>query len=207
MIFAVVLVLVLVASAGLGSAESTRQAKSSQGLEFPWGCGQIVTLPEFVPFSHSIWARSKWERGMPTPKVITAQREMLRCSAGPGQQAAMQRQWRADQKIYFEHRRGELWRIRVTPFYGCTKLGICKWWAIPVRYVSCESGGDYFPDYGLTYGGAYGIIPSTWAAYGGTRFGAQANHAAPKEQDEIAAIMWDDVHDAAWAPFEPPGCG
>lgn len=206
-ILVAVLTIALLALVGSGLAQPTQQAASITGPKPPPGCAKFVTLPEFRPFSRAVWALEKWDRGMPPHKVIAAERKMLRCSQGPGHRKAMKHRWRADQIAYFDHRQDELWRVRVTPFYGCTKLGICKWWAIPAHYVSCESGGDYYPDAGLIYGGAYGIIPSTWADYGGTRYGATAYHASPKEQDLIAAHMWDDVHDAAWAPFEPPGCG
>jgi hypothetical protein len=37
------------------------------------------------------------------------------------------------------------WRIRVTPFYGCT-VGSCGWWAIKPWSVNCESGGGAVSD-------------------------------------------------------------
>ena len=69
-------------------------------------------------------------------------------------------------------------------------------WAIPQAIVMCESGGNYSalnPSSGA--GGAYQILPSTWAAYGGKG----APHRASKtEQDRIAALIWRDSGPSAW---------
>ncbi|HEX7293852.1 MAG TPA: transglycosylase family protein [Solirubrobacterales bacterium] len=69
-------------------------------------------------------------------------------------------------------------------------------YSIPTYIVMCESGGDYGalnPSSGA--GGAYQILPSTWAAYGGKG----APHEAPKaEQDRIAAEIWADSGGGAW---------
>jgi septal ring factor EnvC (AmiA/AmiB activator) len=69
-------------------------------------------------------------------------------------------------------------------------------YAIPSYIVMCESGGDYGavnPSSGA--GGAYQILPSTWALYGGR--GAPQD--APKsEQDSIAAQIWADSGPGAW---------
>lgn len=69
-------------------------------------------------------------------------------------------------------------------------------YAIPTYIVMCESGGNYSavnPSSGA--GGAYQILPSTWALYGGQ--GAPQD--APKaEQDRIAAEIWADSGASAW---------
>jgi septal ring factor EnvC (AmiA/AmiB activator) len=70
-------------------------------------------------------------------------------------------------------------------------------YAIPTDIVMCESGGNYSaynPSSGA--GGAYQILPSTWAAYGGQGL----PHQAPKaEQDRIAAEIWADSGAGAWS--------
>jgi septal ring factor EnvC (AmiA/AmiB activator) len=70
-------------------------------------------------------------------------------------------------------------------------------YAIPTYVVMCESGGNYGavnPSSGA--GGAYQILPSTWALYGGE--GAPQD--APKaEQDRIAGEIWADSGGSAWA--------
>lgn len=69
-------------------------------------------------------------------------------------------------------------------------------YSIPTAIVMCESGGNYSalnPSSGA--GGAYQIMPSTWAAYGGKGL----PHQAPKaEQDRIAALIWADSGPGAW---------
>lgn len=69
-------------------------------------------------------------------------------------------------------------------------------YAIPTYIVMCESGGNYGavnPSSGA--GGAYQILPSTWALYGGQ--GAPQD--APKaEQDRIAGEIWADSGGSAW---------
>jgi septal ring factor EnvC (AmiA/AmiB activator) len=70
-------------------------------------------------------------------------------------------------------------------------------YSIPTYIVMCESGGNYGavnPSSGA--GGAYQILPSTWALYGG--HGAPQD-AAKEEQDRIAAEIWADSGPGAWA--------
>jgi peptidoglycan hydrolase CwlO-like protein len=70
-------------------------------------------------------------------------------------------------------------------------------YSIPTYIVMCESGGNYHALNGSSgAGGAYQILPSTWAAYGGQ--GAPQD--APKaEQDRIAAEIWADSGPSAWS--------
>jgi len=69
-------------------------------------------------------------------------------------------------------------------------------YSIPTYIVMCESGGNYSalnPSSGA--GGAYQILPSTWALYGGKGAPHQASKA---EQDSIAAQIWADSGSSAW---------
>jgi septal ring factor EnvC (AmiA/AmiB activator) len=69
-------------------------------------------------------------------------------------------------------------------------------YSIPTYIVMCESGGNYSalnPSSGA--GGAYQIIPSTWAAYGGK---GEPQNAPKAEQDRIAAEIWADSGPSAW---------
>ncbi len=70
-------------------------------------------------------------------------------------------------------------------------------YSIPTYIVMCESGGNYQAlNASSGAGGAYQILPSTWAAYGG--HGAPQD--APKaEQDRIAAQIWRDSGPSAWS--------
>jgi septal ring factor EnvC (AmiA/AmiB activator) len=69
-------------------------------------------------------------------------------------------------------------------------------YAIPTYIVMCESGGNYGavnPSSGA--GGAYQILPSTWALYGGQGAPQDASKA---EQDRIAGEIWADSGPSAW---------
>ncbi len=69
-------------------------------------------------------------------------------------------------------------------------------YSIPTYIVMCESGGNYSavnPSSGA--GGAYQILPSTWAMYGGE---GNPEDAPKAEQDEIAAQIWADSGGGAW---------
>ncbi|HEX5609849.1 MAG TPA: transglycosylase family protein [Solirubrobacterales bacterium] len=69
-------------------------------------------------------------------------------------------------------------------------------YSIPTYIVLCESGGNYSalnPSSGA--GGAYQIIPSTWALYGGQ---GEPQNASKEEQDRIAAEIWADSGPGAW---------
>ncbi len=70
-------------------------------------------------------------------------------------------------------------------------------YSIPTYIVMCESGGNYHAlNASSGAGGAYQILPSTWAAYGGQG----APQGAPKaEQDRIAAEIWRDSGPSAWS--------
>ena len=69
-------------------------------------------------------------------------------------------------------------------------------YSIPTYIVMCESGGNYSalnPSSGA--GGAYQILPSTWALYGGQ---GAPHEASKEEQDAIAAQIWADSGSSAW---------
>lgn len=70
-------------------------------------------------------------------------------------------------------------------------------YSIPSSIVQCESGGNWHavnPSSGA--GGAYQILPSTWAAYGGT---GSPQDAPPAEQSAIAAKIWASSGSGAWS--------
>ena len=60
-------------------------------------------------------------------------------------------------------------------------------WAIPEAIVMCESGGNQALNPSSGAGGAYQILPSTWARVRRPRLPHQAS---PAEQDAIAAQIW-----------------
>lgn len=154
----------------------------------------IAKPNQFRQFSAKVWRLQAWERGRPAPAALRTQRLAVACG-----ERAIKRIWRSHRSRYFQHRQRMLYRQRVTPHYGCTTLGGCRWWALPAYIVDCESGGDYTPGRGLTYGGAYGLLPSTWRQFGGSRWAGQANLAPARAQDIVAARVWDRVGAGAWS--------
>lgn len=155
----------------------------------------MTSTEQFRHFSAKVWRLQAWERGKPAPGAVRAQRLAVACGEGE----SIKQIWRSDRGRYFDHRQEMLFRQRITPHYGCTTLGGCKFWALPAYIVDCESGGDYTPGRGLTYGGAYGLLPSTWQQYGGSRWAAQANFAPAHAQDIVASRVWQAVGAGAWS--------
>ena len=69
-------------------------------------------------------------------------------------------------------------------------------YSIPAYIVQCESGGNWRavnPSSGA--GGLYQILPSSWAAYGGTGL---PQNATPGQQSLIAARIYAAVGASAW---------
>jgi peptidoglycan hydrolase-like protein with peptidoglycan-binding domain len=70
-------------------------------------------------------------------------------------------------------------------------------YTIPSSIVQCESGGNYSAvNSSSGAGGAYQIMPSTWAAYGGQGLPQDAPKA---EQDAIAAKIYASQGSSAWS--------
>lgn len=71
---------------------------------------------------------------------------------------------------------------------------------IPWYIVYCESKGtNEGPNGPLAAAGYYQIIPSTWAAYGGSPPNDASQH-SKAEQDAVAARIWDGGKGASqWA--------
>ncbi|WP_327717535.1 LysM peptidoglycan-binding domain-containing protein [Streptomyces sp. NBC_00490] len=68
--------------------------------------------------------------------------------------------------------------------------------------AQCESGGDWSINTGNGYYGGLQFSASTWAAYGGTAYAAQANQATKGQQIEIAEKVLASQGKGAW-----PSCG
>lgn len=70
-------------------------------------------------------------------------------------------------------------------------------YVIPGYIVKCESGGNWRAvNASSGAGGAYQILPSTWASYGGSGL---PENASPAEQSRIAARIWADSGASAWS--------
>lgn len=154
--------------------------------------GQRVTASAAARFAAQVWRLPSWERAKPKKATIAAWHHKLQCAAGPGHRKAMKERWRADRSAFYAHRHAEQEREQLTPY---CEGDAC--YAIPVYIVECESGGDYGavnPSSGA--GGAYQVLPSTWALYGGDGAPQDAPEA---EQDRIAGEIWADSGTSAWS--------
>jgi nucleoid-associated protein YgaU len=70
------------------------------------------------------------------------------------------------------------------------------------RVASCESGGNWAINTGNGYYGGLQFSASTWAAYGGKAYAAQANQASKAQQIAIAEKVLKGQGKGAW-----PHCG
>ncbi|MEU7553779.1 transglycosylase family protein [Streptomyces sp. NPDC044571] len=70
------------------------------------------------------------------------------------------------------------------------------------RVAQCESGGNWAINTGNGYYGGLQFSSSTWAAYGGKAYAAQANQASKAQQIAIAEKVLKGQGKGAW-----PSCG
>ncbi|QEV18495.1 LysM peptidoglycan-binding domain-containing protein [Streptomyces alboniger] len=68
--------------------------------------------------------------------------------------------------------------------------------------AQCESGGNWSINTGNGYQGGLQFSPSTWAAYGGTKYAPTADKASKAQQIEIAEKVLAGQGKGAW-----PSCG
>jgi LysM repeat protein len=68
--------------------------------------------------------------------------------------------------------------------------------------AQCESGGNWSINTGNGYYGGLQFSASTWAAYGGTQYAAQANQATKAQQIAVAEKVLAGQGKGAW-----PNCG
>ncbi|RAJ73575.1 transglycosylase-like protein with SLT domain [Streptomyces sp. PsTaAH-137] len=68
--------------------------------------------------------------------------------------------------------------------------------------AQCESGGNWSANTGNGFSGGLQFTPSTWAAYGGTQYAANAHQASKAEQITVAQKVLADQGAGAW-----PHCG
>jgi len=70
------------------------------------------------------------------------------------------------------------------------------------KVAQCESGGNWSINTGNGYYGGLQFSASTWAAYGGTQYAAQANQASKSQQISVAEKVLAAQGKGAW-----PVCG
>ena len=132
-------------------------------------------------FVKKVWDPDRWERGQPKQSTLEAFHSS----------SCRKAFWRRAQKRFYEHRREELWRARVTPFYGGG-----QWWAIPFYVVVCESSVR-----GYITSGYYGILLSTWAYWAPSGFASTPGEAAKWEEDVVAHELWVAYGGEPWECF------
>lgn len=147
--------------------------------------GQSFTAPAFETFAQNTWRKSRWERQRPKALTIAAAHRRIKCARG-GERQEMKRSWALYRRIFYKHRRHELWRSRVTPYCEGARC-----YALPVALVICESGGNYDFPYG-----AYSILDPAWRAWGGRT--AHAGEATKREQDRVAHHGFSRYGEAPW---------
>lgn len=67
--------------------------------------------------------------------------------------------------------------------------------------AQCESGGDWSTNTGNGYAGGLQFSPSTWSAYGGDQYAANASDATREQQIAVAEQVLAEQGSNAW-----PGC-
>lgn len=111
-----------------------------------------------------------------------------------------------------KHRRGSK-AVRIVTLAGVTGVAV----AAPLmaagtasaatagewdRVAACESGGNWAINTGNGYYGGLQFSSSTWAAYGGKAYAAQANQASKSQQIAVAEKVLKGQGKGAW-----PSCG
>ncbi|MFC8434332.1 transglycosylase family protein [Streptomyces sp. NPDC057253] len=81
---------------------------------------------------------------------------------------------------------------------GASAATASEWDAV----AQCESGGNWSINTGNGYYGGLQFSASTWAAYGGTQYAAQANQASKAQQIAVAEKVLASQGKGAW-----PVCG
>jgi hypothetical protein len=137
-------------------------------------------------------------------RKLIAAGALLASVAGAGAVASAQPPQQPVRTVAFIRRpRRDLPRVALRKLHHSTRratpgsTGASHGYTIPASIVMCESGGNYRavnPSSGA--GGAYQILPSTWAAYGGSGL---PQDAPPAEQDAIAAKIYASGGPSQWS--------
>jgi peptidoglycan hydrolase-like protein with peptidoglycan-binding domain len=196
------------ASAATASAASAPVNKSAVSLRG----SRLASAPPFAQPAKS--APVPWPAVLVSGDRGAAVRQLQRAlhigttgSFGAGTRRAVVRFQRthgliADGMVGAQTRRALHLNVRIVPTPGTTGGAPAGssgtgGYTIPASIVMCESGGNYGavnPSSGA--GGAYQILPSTWAAYGGTGL---PQDASPAEQNAIAAKIYASGGASQWS--------
>ena len=162
---------------------ATSTTASSQPEKHRKTCHE--TVQKFRPWSAKVWSTDRWRRKAPKDSTIAAYRHKLSCAVSPIHRGLMKGTWRSDKKAFYSHRSAKRWVAHYKPFVYPDGTR----WAVPYPIAICESGENYY----VGPSGAYGLIPPL------------PQYMPPKEQDEVAHRLYEEMGEGPWAPYEG-GC-
>jgi soluble lytic murein transglycosylase-like protein len=158
----------LIVSAALAAA-LIAPAPHEANPEAPRGCAHTQTAKSFRPFAAEVWRPARWKREKPKDSTVAAYRHALHCAAGPGNRAAMKRQWRRSRAAFYRHRAYKLrWGDCTASgpprdcIHGAAETyGADETWMLRVSW--CESRWNRFAVNPSGSTGFFQFMSSTWA--------------------------------------------
>lgn len=174
-IFVAILLLVLVATTGLGSADSQSGPRA-----------QVCDIEGFDIWAGQVWDQARWRRGAPPHRIRRIERRKLKCKPIRSRRR-MQEFWQEVKHDYNVTRKARFWGAK----YRHYEYPDGSHWAVPYPIAWCESGGNYYSnEQGPLPSGAYGLVPPF------------PQYMSAKEQDEVAYNLFLEKGEEPWAPYE-----
>lgn len=153
----------------------------------PWTCDEHTATWHYKEARQTInagWARKNWRNG---PKEAQRRQVMehLKCLDRPKDRLKIRVYWSGKVKSF------RSWRAyRLVANTNCGFSHRPRFYytggAVSCGTIGCESGGNWRIVNHIGAAGAYQIIRSTWAGYGGLKYAPTADQATPREQSLIA---------------------
>lgn len=182
---ALVLGIVMVGVATTSESHTAKLVKVTKGQEIKQTCVQGFKINDYLAYAPGVYRRDKV-----SIKAHSRLAKMHLCQRSYKARFAVSKihDRLKDNRVSRQRAAREAKLVsRYTPFEGPNGTR----WAIPWAIVACESRGDFRAYNGiLGAGGAYQIIPSTWAAYGGRQFASVANLSSELGQHITASKIW-----------------
>lgn len=147
-------------------------ASVAEGIATHGTCARTFTLAEFQRATGAVYQGT----GLPPKGSYGHLWRYARCQRPPSSEATARRSWATSLAN---------WKARRHPPLPYGE------WAIPPSIVMCESQGQNLPPNSAGASGYYQIIPSTWQAYGGSRYASEAYLSSKEGQDVVAGRIWD----------------
>jgi len=170
------------ASAGARRAGEAKRVTS--GTPAQRGCTKLFTVRMGEGAANLIYSG----HGQVSEHALRVLGYIERCQRNPAAQGFVRG---------YDHYRARMHHARVEAAQAAAQASVAGGpggsgeWAIPSSVVECESGGQNLSPNYAGASGYYQIIPSTWQAYGGTRYAPSAYQATAQEQAAVAARIWN----------------